>query len=419
MKIFKFGGASLKDADAVRNVAEILKIYSNEKIVVVVSAMGKTTNALEKLTRAHYYKDNNISAFFDEVKTFHYSLIAELFPDEKTDVIQELNTAFLEMEWAFEEENTKGFDYLYDQVVSQGEVISSRIVAAYLNRMNLKNHWLDARDFIKTDNSYREGKVDWELTVKCSNDIIRKNFLDCNIVLTQGFIGATSENHTTTLGREGSDYSAAILAYALDAEEVIIWKDVPGVLNADPKKFKDTQKLDKISFQDAIELAYFGASVIHPKTIQPLQNKNIPLWVKSFISPKEVGTMIGNNNATEPNIPSYIRKENQVLISIAAKDFSFIVEENLSNIFSIFNHHKVKINLMQNSAISFSVCVDKSEKLPSLIDDLKREYAVRYNEDLLLFTIRNYDQETIDRLTAGATIFLEQLSRHTVQLVVK
>lgn len=419
MKVFKFGGASVKDAASVRNVAEILKLYKGEKIAVVVSAMGKTTNALEKLTRAHYYNEGDVKTLLKEVKDFHHHLVSELFPGLEHPVYKDIDTSFLEIEWAFEEENTKGFDYLYDQVVSQGELISTKIVAACLEEEAMKIKWLDARDFIKTDNTYREGKIDWNQTVGFCKDTMYKCFIDNDIALTQGFIGSSSENHTTTLGREGSDYSAAIIAYSLDAEEVIIWKDVPGVLNADPKMFKDTMKLNKISYQDAIELAYFGASVIHPKTIQPLQNKNIPLKVKSFINPKNEGTIIETNAVTDPQIPSYIFKQNQVLISISAKDFSFIVEDNLSHIFSIFSNHRIKIEMMQNSAISFSVCIDNNDKLNGLIEELRKEFNVKYNENLLLYTIRHYNQETLDKLTEGKTILLEQKSRQTAQMVVK
>ncbi len=419
MKVFKFGGASVKDAAAVRNVAEIVKLYADEKLVVVVSAMGKTTNALEKLTRAHYHHDGDVNALLQELKDFHYSMIEELFQVPHPTLLRDIETSLIEIDWAMEEDNTKGFDYLYDQVVSQGELLATKIVAAYLQSASIPALWLDARDFIKTDNNYREAKIDWVQTVEFSQTVITKSFLAVDVIITQGFIGSTSENHTTTLGREGSDYSAAIIAFAMDAESVSIWKDVPGVLNADPKQFSDTQKLDAISYQDAIELAYFGASVIHPKTIQPLQNKDIPLHVKSFINPKETGTLIASGIMNMETIPSYIVKSNQVLISISAKDFSFIVEENLSTIFNVFALHKVKINLMQNSAISFSICVDNGDKIRGLILALRVEFNVKYNKDLLLYTIRHYNQSTLDKLTATKEILLEQKSRHTVQLVVK
>jgi aspartate kinase len=419
MKVFKFGGASVKDAAAVRNVANILKLYAGEKIVVVVSAMGKTTNALEKLTRAHFYNEGNVEELLKEIKDFHNNMVSQLFPGLDHPVYKAIETSFIEIDWAFEEENTKGFDYLYDQVVSQGELIATKIVAACLEEAEMLVKWVDARDLIKTDNTYREAKIDWNQTVNFSKETIDKCFEKADIALAQGFIGSTSENHTTTLGREGSDYSAAIFAYSIDAEEVIIWKDVPGVLNADPKQFHDTQKLNSISYQDAIELAYFGASVIHPKTIQPLQNKNIPLHVKSFLNPKEEGTLIASDIVYESVIPSYIVKQNQVLISIAAKDFSFIIEENLGHIFNLFADHKVKINLMQNSAISFSICIDNSDKMNPLIEELKKEFKVLYNENLQLFTIRHYNQEILDKLLEDKTLLLEQKSRHTAQLVAK
>jgi aspartate kinase len=423
MKVFKFGGASVKDAKAVRNVAEILKLFPAENIIVVVSAMGKTTNALERLADAVFYKKEDAQNVLEEIRNYHFDIISDLFPDKNHPVYNEISNTFVELDWAAEDEPTENYNYEYDKIVSMGEIISTKIVSAYLTEAGLKAEWKDVRDFIQTDNTYREGKVDWELTQELVDKHLKPSVNAkggvAEIIITQGFIGGTSENFTTTLGREGSDYTAAILAYTTDAESVTIWKDVPGVLNADPKWFDETKKLEQISYQDAIELAYYGATVIHPKTIKPLQNKKIPLIVKSFVDPMEKGTVI-NDVQTPLPIPSFIFKINQVLISISPKDFSFIVEENFSEIFNLFAEHRVKVNVMQNSAISFTVSVDQDErKLPELIKTLQKDYKVLYNEGLELVTIRYYDQATIDRVTIGKKILLEVKSRYTVQLVVK
>jgi len=424
MKVFKFGGASVKDTEGVKNVAKIMKRFSGENILVVVSAMGKTTNALERLVQSYFYKKGDSAAILEEIKQYHFDIIRQLFPDVVHPVYNEINNAFVELDWAVEGSPIKDYDFEYDQVVSVGEIISSKIVSAYLHESGIQNKWLDARDYVKTDNTYREGKVDWQFTEKLAkeNPLFKLQIpkhSNTQTLITQGFIGVTSENYTTTLGREGSDYSAAIFAYIFDAESVTIWKDVPGVLNADPKWFKDTVMLDRISYRDAIELAYYGASVIHPKTIQPLQNKNIPLYVKSFLNPDSKGTIISADSNALP-VPSFIFKVNQVLISILPKDFSFIIEENLSDIFSLFARQRIKINVMQNTAISFSVSVDNDPlKIPALIRALQEHYKVKYNENMELITIRHYDQETIDRVTEGKQIILELKSRNTVQLVCK
>ncbi|MEO8088620.1 MAG: aspartate kinase, partial [Bacteroidota bacterium] len=336
------------------------------------------------------------------------------------DIFHQLENMFTEIDWVMEDGTSKGYAFIYDQIVSQGELISTKIVSAYLNENGFSNQWLDARDMIQTDNTYREGKINWELTEKLVQKNITESQRKSNIILTQGFIGATSENFTTTLGREGSDYSAAILTFCLNAEEMVVWKDVPGVLSADPKYYADAVKLQEVSYLDAIELTYYGATVIHPKTIKPLENKNIPLRVRSFLAPKEIGTSVGNYISTKPLVPCFIFKTSQILFSISAKDFSFVAEDALSNIFKTFANHKVKINLMQNSAISFSVCADNDEfKIPALIEDLRRDFKVLYNDNLRLVTVRHYYQSTIDKLTKDKTILLEQRSRHTAQLVMK
>lgn len=417
MRVFKFGGASVKNAEAVKNVASILRLFPDEKVVVVISAMGKTTNALERLTHATFKTREKISEIIAEIKEYHFSILTELFPDTSHPVYTDISNSFVELDWSTEDEPVFSYDQTYDQIVSVGELISTRIVSAYLNSSGIKNRWQDARDFIQTDNTYREGKVDWELTEQLAKE--KLTFRDENIIITQGFIGGTSENFTTTLGREGSDYTASIIAFTCDAADVTIWKDVPGVLNADPKFFEDTVMLEQLSYQDAIELTYYGATVIHPKTIKPLQNKNIPLRVKSFIAPQNKGTVI-DAHATHNAVPCFIFKTEQMLISISPKDFSFIVEENLSHLFSIFATCHIKINLMQNSAISFSICVDNIErKAEQLIEELQQQYKVLFNANLELITIRNYDAATISKVSKDKEVILEQKSRTTVQLVTR
>jgi len=418
MDIYKFGGASVKDAAGVKNLSTIVRDYQNGKLLIVVSAMGKMTNKLEELTKAYLEGNENTHAILEEIKHFHFQIIAELFDGKSHSVYDDVANTFVEIEWLIEDEPDNDADYIYDQIVSIGEVVSTKIVAAWLNENGNKTLWADARNFIQTDNTYREGKVDWTKT----NLIIQKDLvplLENNIIVTQGFIGGTSENYTTTLGREGSDYSAAIFASCLNADALTIWKDVPGVLNADPKWFDETELIAQLSYHDAIELTYYGATVIHPKTIKPLQNKGIPLFVRSFIQPQGTGTAITKENNPLP-IPSFIFKINQALISIFPKDYSFIIEENLSNIFERFHKHKIKINTMLNSAISFSVSIDDHpERIERLIEDLSAEYTIKYNKGLELVTIRYYNQNTIDRVTVNKDILLEVKSRHTCQMVMK
>lgn len=419
MKVFKFGGASVKDADAVKNVAEILKKFSGHKILVVISAMGKTTNKLEEICDACFHKKNTLQNLIEEVKEYHVKICDQLFESRQHPFYDELNNSFVELQWATEDEFNDDYDFVYDQIVSMGEIISTKIVSAYLNTLNIENTWLDARGIIRTDNTYREGNVDFETTEKFAKQTLPEILKKKSVIITQGFIGGTSENFTTTLGREGSDYTAAIMAYCLDAESVTIWKDVPGVLNADPKWFSNTQKIDTLTYQDAIELAYYGATVIHPKTIKPIQNKSIPLYVKSFLKPDTEGTVISNVNKQLP-IPSFIFKVNQILITLYPKDFSFIAEDNLSRIFEKISSQGVKVHSMQLSAISFSFCTGMDKrKIPELIRELQKEYKVLYNENVELVTIRYYDQNTIERVCINKQVLLEQKSRYTVQLVVK
>lgn len=416
MRVFKFGGASVKDAESVKNVATILNTNtSKDRLCVVVSAMGKTTNLLEEIAK-NYFNKVHTNNQLNQLKEYHFSICKNLFSNNDK-FFEELHNLFVELEWILEEEPGMDFSFVYDQIVCLGEILSTKIIATYLNNTGLNCNWVDARDLIKTDNTYREGKVDWDSTLSCTKEYFTKN--SHQLILTQGFIGGTSENFTTTLGREGSDYSAAILAYCLDAKEVLIWKDVPGVLNADPKYFSNTFVLNHLSYQDTIELAYYGATVIHPKTIKPLQNKNIALKVKSFLSPNLEGTLIDGSNTTEHK-PSYIVKRNQVVMSIFPKDFSFIIEDNLSEIFKVFSQKQVKINLMQNSAISFSVCINNNEnKIQEVIPLLKNNYKVLFNENLQLITIRYFNEETENSVLKNKEKILEQRSRHTLQVVVK
>ena len=414
IKIFKFGGTSIKDAANIKRVAEILRIYSEDKLVIVFSAMGKVTNMLEEVTEAYVQKNEQAESKLQLVKDFHIHLLGELF-EVNNSIYNEVNNLFVEIEWVLEDEPNPDFAFNYDQIVSIGELLSTKIMSAYLSENGFENSWLDARDIIRTDNKYRNAKIDWEQTITFCKDKIT-HFP----IITQGFIGCTSENFTTTLGREGSDFTAAILAFALDVKQVIIWKDVDGVLNADPRFFEDTEQLMKIPFEEAIELAYYGAKVMHPKTIQPLQKKSIPLEVKSFLSPKKESSIIGDYKLVEPFTPSFIVKENQILISISDKNLSFIVEEHLSSIFSLFSRYGVRVNMMQNSAISFYVCVDNdSHKVPELLTALKEDFQLYFNDKLTMYTIRHYDEDSIEKLLINKELLLEQKSRHTIHLVVK
>ena len=418
MEVYKFGGASVKDAEGVRNVAKIVADAGAKKLLIVVSAMGKITNKLEELTNAYLFGQPDTQEIFEQIKQFHYGILHELFPDQSAAIFDDVTNSFVEIEWLLEEEATDAPDYIYDQIVSIGEIVSTKIVAAFLQSKGLKSKWLDARNYVHTDNTYREARVNWEKTdLEIQKQLLPA--LENHIGITQGFIGSTSENFTTTLGRDGSDYSAAIFSAGLNAECLTIWKDVPGVLNADPKWFDETERIPQLSYHDAIELAYYGATIIHPKTIKPLQNKNIPLVVRSFIDQSAEGTSI-TTTKNHISVPSFIFKVNQVLISIFPKDFSFIIEENLSEIFNLFHKHKAKINTMLNSAISFSVSFDHDpKKLELLIKDLSQDYKVKYNTDMELVTIRYYNQQTIDRVTANKTILLEVKSRNTCQIVMR
>ncbi|MBI5542059.1 MAG: aspartate kinase [Bacteroidia bacterium] len=422
MKVFKFGGASVKDASGVKNIAKILFKYSDSKIVVVISAMGKTTNALEKVLNDYFNKNKNILDSLNSIKDYHINIIDNLFETDlkettKKDILEIFNKITNYLRINFEPEN---YDYEYDKLISWGEVISTKIIHSYLLEQKINSKWVDARELIKTNNNYRNAAINWETTCNNCKQQIVESFKNYDIIITQGFIGSDNQNNVTTLGREGSDFTAGIIAHAIEANDVTIWKDVPGLLNADPKWFDDTVKLNNISYHEAIELAYYGATVIHPKTIQPIKNKNIPLYVKSFLNPEEDGSVINNNSSQDSKIPSFIFRVNQILLSISSKDYTFIVEENLSAIFGLFASHKVSINLMENSSISFSVVVDYDErKIKPLIKELQKDYKVLYNTNVELATIRNYDQKTIERVTSNKKIFISQQSRKTVRFVMK
>ncbi|MDN3583031.1 aspartate kinase [Mucilaginibacter flavus] len=418
MLVFKFGGASVKDADGIINLASVVNQYTDQQLLIVVSAMGKTTNALEKLTRAYVNQADDMHDIFEEIKKYHFDILHQLFENGHP-VFDDVANAFVEIDWAIEDEPHDSYDFIYDQIVSIGELVSTRIVSAYLNKAGIKSQWLDVRGYIHTDNTYREGTVQWDKTRESINKDL-PNMLTKGPVVTQGFLGGTSENFTTTLGREGSDYTASIFAACLSAESVTTWKDVPGILNADPKFFNDTVKFDELSYTEAIEMTYYGASVIHPKTIKPLQNAKIPLLVKSFTDPAASGTIIKEDGINKFEKPVIILKQNQVLVSISAKDYSFITEDHLSDIFGLLAKNQVKVNVMQTSALSFSVCFDYyEERFEKLLADLKQDFKVKYNNGLSLITIRHYGDSSLKELTAGKFVLLEQISRNTAQVVVR
>ena len=421
MIVFKFGGASVKDAKAVKNVANVLSMYPNEKIVVVISAMGKTTNLLEEVVNALWSKDiAGFNYYVNEALKYHLGIVDQLFSEPHKAVMNFLEATFNNLLDKSKSPLSSNYDFEYDQIVSLGEVISTYIVEAYLVDQTFEAAWLDARKLIRTDSTYRNGTVNWELTQQSISETVPALFKTSKILITQGFIGGSNEKNTVTLGREGSDYTAAIFAYCLDAQSVTIWKDVPGMLNADPKWFDNTVKLNQISFQEAIELAYYGATVIHPKTIKPLQNKSIPLYVKSFVDPSLDGTIISQSTEFDTLVPSFIFKMNQVMFAITPKDFSFIAEENLRQIFDCISSNGVQINMMQNSAISFDFVVDaKPVILDQLTADLSLNYEVNIVQDLELVTIRHYDQPTIERVTVDKHILLTQKSEQTARILMR
>ena len=412
--VFKFGGASIKDVESIKNVGEILLSYAENKLIVVFSAMGKITNMLENVVEVYVQKSSDPFKELQKVKDFHEDIINNLF-DKNHSIFDEVNNLFVEVEWVLENDSSSEYSYDYDQIVSIGEFLSTKIMSAYLQQVGFKNNWLDARDLIRTDNTHRNAKIDWKTSIT-----IIKNQIKYKHCITQGFLGCTSENFTTTLGREGSDFTAAILAFALDAFEVVIWKDVPGMMNADPRHFSKAELLEQISFDEAIELAFYGAKVIHPKTIQPLKKKKIPLHIKSFTKPNAKGSQITDGVTTKSETSFFIVKDNQILISISDTSLAFIVETHMSKIFKLLAKHGIGVNMMQNSAVSFSICVDNDKyKIPALLNDLKENFDVFYNDELSLYTVRHYTDATAKELLKGKEVILEQKSRNTLQIVVK
>jgi aspartate kinase len=416
MRVFKFGGASVKDAAGIKNVYDVLQQVGYEDVLVIVSAMGKTTNALEDVIKNYFDKSPELNSSVQEVKKYHNQILLDLFENDKNEVFTAVNTQFADLEYFLAHNKSPNYNFVYDQIVSFGELISTTILSHFMSFKGIQTQWLDVRNFVKTDSTYRDAEVDWDLTQKNITNNVKRKILN----ITQGFLGSDENNFTTTLGREGSDYSAAIFAYCLNAESVTIWKDVPGVMNADPRYFENASLLNQISYREAIELAFYGASVIHPKTLQPLQKKEIPLYVKSFINPLLKGTAVAKGVDLEPYLPCFIVKRNQLLISLSSIDFSFIMEENISEIFGLFHQFKLKVNLIQNSAISFSVCVeDKFGNFNELNAILSKKFKVDFTENVTLYTIRHFNENAAQTVEENKTVLLKQVSRETMQIVTK
>jgi len=414
MQVFKFGGASVKNAEGVRNVAKVLQKVGYQETLVVVSAMGKTTNKLELVVKAYFEEKSKLQENIQDIIVCHEEVLFELFPNKQHAIYKTVANLFDNLTSFLYWNKSPDYSFVYDQIVGFGELVSTSIIAAYLNEINIKSNWLDIRTVIKTNNSYRDAKVNWENTTQNVANHIKK----ASLYITQGFLGSDANNFTTTLGREGSDYTAAILAYCLNATSVTIWKDVPGVLNADPRFFNETQLLHQISYEEAIELAFYGASVIHPKTLQPLQRKEIPLYVKSFLNPLDKGTCVSKGKQLEPFIPCFIVKRNQILISLSSLDFSFIVEENISEIFALLHQYKLKVDVIQNSAISFSVCVNDTYKnIERLLQELRSKFKVSCSENVSLYTIRHNTNEAFEKISIGKEVLLKQEKDNTIQLI--
>ena len=414
MEVYKFGGASVRDAASVKNVAEVVLKTGVKDKVIVVSAMGKMTNAFELVVAGYLEKLVIPKEKLSEVKDYHFTIARDLFENDRHPVFKKITILFEDLENFMAHNKSTQYDFVYDQIVCFGELISSAILSAYFQEKQIDHTWLDARELIKTDNTFRDATVNWNAT----QENISAQIKGGKLYLTQGFIAADPNNFSTTLGREGSDYTAAIFAYCLNAQQVTIWKDVPGVLNADPRVFENSRLLNQISYEEAIELAFFGASVIHPKTLQPLQRKEIPLYVKSFIDPSGEGTSVRKGQTLIPAIPCFIVKKDQVLISLSTLDFSFMVEENISEIFRLFHHYQMKVDLIQNSAISFAVCVDnRFNNLEKLIQHLKARFKVNYISGVSLYTIRHFNEEALKSLEKDKDILLKQVMQNTVQLV--
>lgn len=416
MQVFKFGGASVKDANGVKNLASVLQKVGHKKTLIIISAMGKTTNAIELVIKNYFENKTELQSSIQEVKKYHNAILLDLFENENHIAFKNVSNLFNELSSFFKINKSPDYSFVYDQTIGFGELVSTTIISDYLNFIGLRNHWIDVRDYIKTDSYYRRANINWDET----QNLISLKFDKKNLNITQGFLGSNTNNFTTTLGREGSDYTAAIFAYCLNAESVTIWKDVPGVLNADPRYFENVQLLNKISYREAIELAFYGASVIHPKTLQPLQRKEIPLFVKSFLNPENLGTKISKDATLNPLIPCFIVKKNQVLVSLSSLDFSYIVEENISDIFNLLHQYKMKVDVIQNSAISFSVCVDNIyNNLEKLLHHLKAKFKVTCHENVSLYTIRHYNESSIIEIETDKTVLLKQLTPETIQVVTK
>ncbi len=416
MNVYKFGGASVKDADGVKNLFKIINTQK-ENLIIVVSAMGKMTDALEVLCNAYFHKTGDTASALQRIKDFHQNIINDLFGTAADDINHLVDNLYCELQNILDSDPSLSYDYEYDRIICFGELLSTTIISAYMERQGRKAKFVDIRKCLITDQNYRNACVNLEL----SSQLCRKtfSFQDTFIYITQGFIAGTTTNQTTTLGREGSDYTAALLANLLDAESVTIWKDVPGIMNADPKLYKDTEIISKMSYKEAIELSNCGAKVIHPKTIKPLQNKGIPLYVRSFLYPESHGTVIRELDERLNLPPIFIDKGNQLLLTLSPRDFSFIAEEKLSRIFAILAKYRLRLNLMQTSAITFSFCIDLNEAIfESFINELHDEYEVLYNKNVRLLTIRHYNEDVITRLTAHKNILVEQRSRLTARFVV-
>lgn len=420
MKVFKFGGASVNSVERIQNVGHIMKHWSGEKIVVIVSAMGKTTNALEKVADAFFSgKKEEALLLFEQVKQQHLITAKHVLVTHYLDCEIQLKDFFTEVEWLLHDKPVRDYDYYYDQVVCAGELFSTAIISAYLNEAGVNNKWLDVRDIFRTDDDFRDANIDWEFTKQRVVDSILPELGKHNIVLTQGFIGATDENESTTLGREGSDYTAAVFANMLEAESQTIWKDVESVMNADPKQFPDAVSIPELNYNEVIEMAYYGAQVIHPKTIKPLQNKGIPLFVKCFLDPSLPGTVI-HNKPVHHLPPIIVLKEKQVMLELSSRDFSFIGEQHVGHLYNLFEKLHIKPNLTQNGAISF-ICVldDKSERIEKLASEASEFLDVQVRKELSLLTIRHYTKEVFEKLTEGKTISLRQQTPDTIQLLLQ
>lgn len=420
MKVFKFGGASVNSVERIQNVGHIMKHWSGEKIVVIVSAMGKTTNALEKVADAFFSgKKEEALLLFEQVKQQHLTTAKHVLVTHYLDCEIQLKDFFTEVEWLLHDKPVRDYDYYYDQVVCAGELFSTAIISAYLNEAGVNNKWLDVRDIFRTDDDFRDATIDWEFTKQRVVDSVLPELGKHNIVLTQGFIGATDENESTTLGREGSDYTAAVFANMLEAESQTIWKDVESVMNADPKQFPDAVSIPELNYNEVIEMAYYGAQVIHPKTIKPLQNKGIPLFVKCFLDPSLPGTVI-HNKPVHHLPPIIVLKEKQVMLELSSMDFSFIGEQHVGHLYNLFEKLHIKPNLTQNGAISF-ICVldDKSERIEKLASEASEFLDVQVRKELSLLTIRHYTKEVFEKLTEGKTISLRQQTPDTIQLLLQ